>query len=119
MQVVPAPGSPLSLTQLASFLELHFVLMDAFCPMFLCVTLKTDSFQHLWSIVCLTELSFPCFYPVFVVRKELRCFSAPLTATFGPFQCFPSIGIIDRSFSVTMPGVFERWEYELLDFLLL
>ena len=107
VQVVPAPGSPSSLTRLASFLELHFVLMHALRPMFLCMTLKTYGFQHFWSIIRLTELSFPCLDPVFMVRKELRCFPTPLAATFGPFQCFPSIGSINRGFSVAMPGVFE------------
>ena len=85
--------------------------------MFLCMTFKTYGFQHLWSIIRLTELSFPCLDPVFMVCKELRCFPTPFTAPSCPFQCFPSVGIINRGFSVAVPGVFERWEIELLDFL--
>ncbi len=93
--------------------------MNALSPMFLCMTLKTYGFQHLWPIIRLIELSFSRLHSVFVMRVELRCFSTSFTTPFCSFQCFPSVGHIDRSFTVSVPGVLERREYKLLNFLLL
>src|SRR5438105_1814325 len=87
----------------------NFVLVNAFGSMFFDMTFKAYCFQHLWTVIRLAELSFSRFHPVFMVCKELRCLSAPLTATFGSFQCLSSIGCINRCLTVAMPDVLERW----------
>src|SRR5207248_2777471 len=107
VQVVPAPGSPSSLTRFASFLELHSVLMDALGPLFLCMTLKTYGFQHLWPIIRLIELSFSRLDSVFMVCEELRCLPASFTATFRPSECLPSTGYINGGFIVTLPDILQ------------
>src|SRR5260370_17159829 len=83
------------------------------------MTFKAYRLQHLWTVIRLTELSFSRFHPVFVVCKELRCLSAPLTAPFGSFQCLPSIGCIHRSLTVAMPDVLACLYTNWLGFLLL
>src|SRR5260370_7351071 len=87
--------------------------------MFFDMTCKAYRLQHLWTVIRLTELSFSRFHPVFVVCQELRCLSAPLTATFGSFQCLPSIACINRYLTFAMPDVLQPPQNKVLDTLLL
>src|SRR5207237_7784625 len=104
----PCTRLSIILHPLSFLLEFHFVLMDAFCSMFFDMTFKAYRFEHLWSVICLIQFPFSRLDPIFMMRYELRCFSAPLTTTVCSLQRLSSIALVEGSLPVAMPTVLER-----------